>query len=233
MDFVNFDAPKVMNAIDGIISDLAAKNDKPQGYPFSKIIVYSMDDYIPFFMPQYEHRKAKDLPTMVKLDFKKAGKVFGEKVKEMQQNLSNVPPEFLTVAERFPQTDEITRKTTGCRKYLVEVETEDMSDLWQAICFKKAVRKYITEDLGMSITPPIFGDKYPEKNPEVITPRVWVHFIDGLEEIYQALEEHGDAVFADTPIRLRLRSRKDIYHNTPLPEGVEANILGCTVVIVW
>lgn len=228
---MTFDPVKDMNAIDGVISYLASRTGRPQGYPFSKITIYSVNPDISKFMPEYEHKAASCLKEMRKLDFKKAGKIFGKETQKMKDNLDSVPEEYIIISDRFDVIDEPKRKATGCRQYMVEVETEDCPELWEAICFKKSVKEYVTENLMLNINPCVFGDKYPDKNHEVI-PRVWCHFIDGPESLYESLEIHGERVFSDTPIRLRLRTRKEI-HDGYMPAGVRAEIDGCRIAIYW
>lgn len=198
-----------MNAIDGAIADLAARTDRPQGYPFSKITVYSVCKEVAAFMPYLEYIPAADVPAMRKLDFKKAGKVYGSKVQEMKNDLSQVPEEFIITASRFDMVDEPTRKTTGCRKHMIEVECQDQEDKWLAIQFRKAIKKYITEDMEINIVPPVFGDKFPELNEQCV-PRVIVTLGNCSERLYQALEEYGLAAFSDYPIRLHIPSRQYI-----------------------
>lgn len=203
MEFV----PEIdMNAIDGAIADLAARNNRPQGYPFSKIRVFSVCPEVAAFMPCLEYVPASDVPAMRKLDFKKAGRVYGSKVQEMKNDLSQVPEEFIITASRFDTVDEPTRKTTGCRKHMIEVECENQEDKWLAIQFRKAIKKYITEDMAINIVPPIFGDKYPELNEPCVA-RMIVLLGNCSERLYQALERHGKSEFSDYPIRLRIPSR--------------------------
>jgi hypothetical protein len=203
---MEFDAVSDMNAIDGVIADLAARTNRPQGYPFSKVTVYSVCPEIEAFMPHFYHVPAIEVPSMRKLDFKKAGKVFGAKVQEMKNDLTSVPEEFIITASRFDPVDEPKRKTTGCRKYLIEVETDDCSERWSAILFRKALKKYVTEDMEINIVPPIFGDKYPEPNDPCVA-RVTITLGNCTEKLYQALEMFGHDEFADLPIRLRIPSR--------------------------
>lgn len=207
---MNFDAVQDMNAIEGVIASLAAKTNRPQGYPFSKITIYSTQPEIADFMPEYEHLPARNLPFMRRLDFKKAGKVYGSKVQDMKNRLDEVPDEFLIIAERFNPVDELKQKTTGCRKYMVEVEHDDQENRWLAIQFKKTIKKFITEDLGLNITPSVFGDKYPEMNPPCI-PRVGCKLFNCKEDLYQALEKYGYDEFAETPIRLVIPTRKELW----------------------
>lgn len=204
-----FDPIADMNAIDGIIADLASKTDRPQGYPFSKVTVYSVCPEVSMFMPHLNYVPASNIPSMKKLDFKRAGKAFPDKVKEWKSDLSKAPEEFVITADRFNQIDESTRKTTGCRKFLIEVENEDQEDRWLVIQFRKSIKKYITEDMAINIVPPIFGDKYPELNPTCVA-RVIVTLGDCSERLYQALEEYGEDEFADYPIRLHIPSRQYI-----------------------
>lgn len=199
-----------MNAIDGAIADLAARIDRPQGYPFSEIIVYSVCPEVEKFMPYVHYFPAENLPSMRKLDFKKAGKVFGNKVQEMKNDLSQVPDEYIITATRFEPVDEPMRKTTGCCKHLIEVECEDQEERWLVIEFRKAIKKYITEDLDIHIVPSIFGDKYPAPNRTAIA-RVFVDIIDCSEALYQALEKWGKMEFSNMPIRLRIPSRLQLY----------------------
>ena len=110
------DAVKDMAAIEGARADLSSKTDKPSGYPFSNVTVYSTEPLMRKFMPEYDFREASSLESMRKLDFKKAGKYYGSKVQEMKNRLDEVPKEFIITADVFPQTDEFNRKTTGCRK---------------------------------------------------------------------------------------------------------------------
>lgn len=203
---MNFNPIIDMNAIDGVIADLAAYTKRPQGYPFSKITIYSVCPEIAVFMPHFNYISAAHVPSMRKLDFKKAGKIFGAKVQQMKTDLSQVPDEFIITASRFDAIDECTRKTTGCRKHLIEVECENQKDKWLVIQFRKAIKKYITEDMGINIVPPIFGDRYPELNEPFIA-RVVVTLGNCSEKLYQALEEHGVDEFAAYPIRLRIPSR--------------------------
>jgi hypothetical protein len=206
MEFV----PEIdMNAIDGAIADLAARTDRPQGYPFSKVMVYSVCPEVAAFMPYLNYVSAANVPSMRKLDFKKAGKVFGSKVQEMKNDLSKAPDEYIITASRFDAIDEPTRKTTGCRKHMIEVECQDQEDKWLATQFRKAIKKYVTEDMAINIVPPIFGDKYPELNESCVA-RVVVTLGNCSERLYQALEEHGKAEFAEYPIRLYIPSRQYI-----------------------
>lgn len=202
----SFDPIADMNAINGCIADLAARTDRPQGYPFSKIRVCSVCPEVALFMPYLDYVPASDVPSMRKLDFKRAGKIFGSKVQEMKNDLSKVPEEFIITASRFDTVNEPTRKTTVCRKFMIEVECQDQEDKWLAIQFRKAIKKYITEDMAINIVPPIFGDKYPELNEPFIA-RVVVTLGNCSERLYQAFEEHGVAEFAEYPIRLRIPSR--------------------------
>lgn len=219
-----FDPIADMNAIDGAIADLAARTDRPQGYPFSKITVYSVCPEIANFMPSFNHVGASEVPSMRKLDFKKAGKVFGSMVQEMKNDLSKVPEEFIITASRFDAADESTRKTTGCRKYMVQVECQDQEDRWLAIQFRKAIKQYVTEDLRLNIVPAIFkdtmntheewlktGKNYKEETP--VIPRVTIILGNCSERLYQSLEKHGEAEFSDYPITLNIPSRSYICNN--------------------
>jgi hypothetical protein len=222
-----------MNAIDGVIAELASRTDRPQGYPFSRITVTSVCPEILPFLPHLNHIAASDLPQMRRLDFKKAGKAMGAEVKGAKERLargdaSGIPPEFIITAEQFDPVDEPTRKTTGCRKYLVEVECEDCPDRWEAICFRKAVKKYVTEELALNIVPPIFGDKYPEPNPPCVA-RVTCRIFDCKESLYQALEQWGTIEFADLPIRLSLPTRVELYRGLNR-DGYAAHTVGGAVV---
>lgn len=217
---MSFDPVIDMNAIDGAIADLAARTDRPQGYPFSKITIFSVCPEIRAFMPEFIHVSASEVPSMRKLDFKKAGKVFGNRVQEMKKDLSIVPEEYIITAPRFESVDELAKKTTGCRKYLIEIESEDQDDRWLAVQFRKLIRRYITEDLDIQIVPPIFGDKYPEMNRPPVA-RVFVDLIDCSETLFQALEIWGMHEFSDTPIRLNLPSRKDISDGLDMQDCIE------------
>lgn len=201
-----------MNAIDGAIADLASRTHRPRGYPFSKITIYSVCPEVKIFMPYLNYVSAENVPAMRKLDFKKAGKVFGSKIQEMKNNLSEVPEEFIIMATRFDDIDELTRKTTGCRKHMIEVECEDQEDKWLVIQFRKAIKKYLTEDMGINIVPPVFGDKYPELNKACVA-RVTVTLGNCSERLYQALEQYGIAEFAEYPIRFHVPSRHYICDN--------------------
>jgi hypothetical protein len=128
-----------MNKIDCVIAEFAAKTSRPQGYPFSGVTVSSVFPKVAALMPRFRHVPASQVPSMRKLDFKKAGKVFGSRVHQMKDRLDEVPEEFIITASRFDPVDEPRRKTTGCRKYLVEVETEDCPERWEAIRFRKSV----------------------------------------------------------------------------------------------
>lgn len=215
MQFV-LDAPKEMASIEGIISELASRTTRPSGYPFSKVSVYAVnyEEIKPFekYINAYflEIKPITGLPYMKKLDFKKAGKVFGNAVQQMKDNLSEVPEEYLITAERFDVVDEQLRKTTGCRKYLIECEIDEVPELWEVILFRKEIKKYITETLNINIVPPIFGDKYPEENPTYCCPRVVVTLGSCKEYLYQALEEYGKQEFASYPIRVHIPTRIQI-----------------------
>lgn len=211
-----------MSAIEGIIADLSAKTDRPQGYPFSKITVYSACHVSASrFMPEYCHASADKAGQEPKLDFKKAGKAFPEKVKEWKADLSKVPCEFLVHSTVFDKVDESKRKTTGDRRFLVEVGCEAMPDLWLVIQFRKAVKKYVTEDLALNIVPAIFRDTFTSddeflatgkmyKDEAPVIPRVIVTIGNCSERLYQALEEYGVKEFAGLPIRIRIPSRQYI-----------------------
>lgn len=207
-----FDAIKDMNSIDGVIADLASKTNRPQGYPFSKVTLYSVCPEIKDFMPDFIYVPAENVPSMRKLDFKKAGKIFGDKIKEMKNDLSSVPDEFIITASRFDAVDEPTKKTTGCRKYLIEIENKEQDDRWLAIQFRKAIKKYITEDMGVNILPAIFGDKYPDFNESCVA-RVTITIGDCSERLYQALQVYGVKEFAEYPIRIKMLSRSYICEN--------------------
>lgn len=186
---------KTTSAIEGAISQLSAKRThRPRGYPFSKIRVFYIDETeVPFLkavFPHVEFKPASNLESMVRLDFKKAGPVYKNNVKEIAKDLSKVPKEFLKVAEFFPEG----LATTKCRKFLVEVEDEDMPELWDVICFKKAVKKYLTEDLGYNIVHPVFGG--PEGKP--LTYRVFLTLVNCKESLYQALEQYGKKIFIES-----------------------------------
>lgn len=219
MEFEPFES---MSAIEGIIADLAAKTDRPQGYPFSKITVYSAHhEMAARFMPEYSHASAEKAGQKPKLDFKKAGKAFPEKVKEWKSDLSKVPSEFLIHSTIFDKVDEMMRKTTGDGRFLVEVECDDMPDLWLVIQFRKAVKKYVTEDLALNIVPAIFRDTFTSddefqktgkmyKDETTVVPRVIVTLGNCSERLYQALEQYGVKEFAELPIRINIPSRRYI-----------------------
>lgn len=222
---MQFELYNDMSAIEGIIADLAAKTDRPQGYPFSKVKVYSACHKMAAqFMPEYFHAPAEAAGQEPKLDFKKAGKAFPDKVKEWKADLSKVPSEFLIHSILFDKTDENNRKTTGDRRYLVEVECEDMPDLWLVIQFRKAVKKYITENMGLNIVPAIFRDTFTSdeefvatgqmyKNETPVVARVNVTLGNCSERLYQALEQYGVQEFAELPIRINIPSRQYICNN--------------------
>lgn len=216
-----FDPITDMNAIEGAISDLAALTNRPQGYPFSKITLYSVCPEMKAFMPHLEYIPAENVPSMRKLDFKKAGKVFGNKVQEMKNDLSQVPEEYIITASRFDLVDEPTRKTTGCRKYMVEVECHDQKDKWLVIQFRKAIKQYVTEDLALNIVPAIFRDTFTSneefiaigkmyKDETGVISRVIITLGNCSEVLYEALEEFGHEEFAELPIRLRIPPRQYI-----------------------
>lgn len=222
MQFEPFDD---MSAVEGIIADLSAKTDRPQGYPFSKVTIYSACHKMAArFMPEYSHAPAEEAGQEPKLDFKKAGKAFPDKVKEWKADLSKVPAEFLIHSTLFDKTEEKNRKTTGDRRYLVEVEGADMPDLWFVIQFRKAVKKYITEDMRLNIVPAIFRDTFTSdeefaatgemyKNETPVVARVIVTLGNCSEYLYQALEQYGAQEFAELPIRIRIPSRQYICDN--------------------
>jgi hypothetical protein len=218
---MDFDPLLDMNAIDGCTSDLAARTDRPQGYPFSKVTIYSVRPEIAKFMPYFAHASADDVPSMRKLDFKKAGKMFPEKVKEWKNDLSRAPEEFIVTASRFDATDEPRRKTTGCRKYLIEVECENQEDRWLTVQFRKAVKYHITEVMKLNIVPAIFRDTFTSdevfsatgkmyKDETPVIPRVIVTLGNCKESLYQSLEKYGKEEFVDLPIHLRIPARNDI-----------------------
>lgn len=200
---------KDMNSIEGVLSDLAARTGRPQGYPFSKITLYSVAKGIERAFPEFVHKEASGLKEMRKLDFAKAGKVFGSKVQQMKNDLDNVPSEFIITAELFPPIDEPVRKTTGCRKYLIEVETEDCPEQWLAVQFRKEIKKYVTETLGLNIVPSVFGGS----TDTACIPRVIVTIGNCKESLYQALQKYGEYEFKEYPIRLKIPSREFIANH--------------------
>lgn len=219
-----FDPVTDMNAIDGAIADLAARNDRPQGYPFSKITLYSVCPQIAGFMPHLNYVSASEVPSMRRLDFKKAGRVFGNKVQEMKNDLSQVSEEYIITAQRFDSVDDLQKKTTGCRKYMIEVECNDQEDRWLAIQFRKAIKEYITETLAINIVPAIFTDTMTSDEEYKATGEMWkdtapcvarviVTLGNCSECLYQALEEYGVDEFAEYPIRLHIPSRQHICDN--------------------
>lgn len=226
-----FDPITDIGAIEGCIADLASRTNRPQGYPFSKIIVYSVVPEIKLFMPKLNHASAIGFGPQDKLDFKKAGKLFPEKVKEWKANISLAPREFVTTTLLCDPVDEATRKTTGCRKYLIEVECQDQEDRWLAIQFRKAIKQYITEDLALNIVPAIFRDTFTSdeefvttgkmyKDEKPVVPRVNVVLGNCKERLYHALlqrnsifdypysfDNYATQEFADYPIRIGIPSR--------------------------
>ena len=38
----NFDPTEDMGALEGLVSELASRTDRPQGYPFSEVIIYAV-----------------------------------------------------------------------------------------------------------------------------------------------------------------------------------------------
>ena len=208
-----FDPVKDTTAIEGCISELSARNNKPSGYPFSKITVYSVDSTMPIagFFPKYTHLAGSNIDCMKKLDFKKAGKVFGDKIQEMKKDLSSVPAEYIIASDIFPIFDEKTRKTTGCKKYLIEVECEEQDEKWLVIQFRKALKKYITEDMNIPLAGAPFTDNYPKSNPKWVL-FVYVKLGECSEKLYQALELYGKKEFAKYPIRLQMPTREYIYN---------------------
>lgn len=224
-----FDPIADLNAIDGIISDLASRTGRPQGYPFSKVTVYAVPyaeirPFIPRLETDYvEVRPAKNLPCMKKLDFKKAGPLLKNRVQDAKNDLAegidvcekySLPSDCLKIAERFDPVDEPLRKTTGCRKYLIECESADMDDLWLVIKFRKQIKKYVTEDLALNIVPPVFGSE--SREPTVPKVRITVKSVS--ERLYQALIKYGEKEFAKYPIRLKIPSRKELWGFVADPE---------------
>lgn len=228
-----FDPEKDMAAIEGVVSELAALSDRPKGYPFSKIHLYSacpeMRKYYEFLeLDNLEYHEAIELSQMKKLNFKLVGKLFGDKVPRIKKSLENgediltkfsLPSEALIISDRIPEAKEKTRRTTGCRKYLIEIESEECAEHWVAIQFRKMIKKYVTENLRINIVPLVFGDKYPECN-EVCVPRVWCDLINCSESLYQALEIYGKQEFSYFPIRLNIPTRKQIYDGLDLSGSV-------------
>lgn len=207
---------KKMNAIEGVLSFLAAKREhRPQGYPFSKVTVYCVSqedrEFLSGVFKEYSFKSASQLESMVKLDFKKAGPVYGAKVKELAKDLSKVPEEFLKVSEKFPASD----NTTKCRMFFIETEDEDMDELWDVITFKKAVKKYLTEDLNLNIVHPVFGGS---TDVPYVT-RVYITIVNCKEKLYQALEKYGEKVFLENPLVLRILPRH------LLPEASEEDVI--------
>lgn len=221
---------EVMPAIEGVVNSLSG--DRPSGYPFSRIRVYCLEGAdilaacasgFDLVCEELEFSAADKAENMAGLDFKKAGKEKPDSVKEWVQLIkegksSQVPNEYLTTKTLFPQTKEPNKATTSCRKYLVEVERNDCPEYWEAIKFKKQIKKYITEDLGINITPALFGGD--EKEP--FATRVIVEVSDMKESLYQALEKFGEFAFADTPIRLVLPERHNIRVGAPHKIGDSA-----------
>lgn len=201
---------KDMGAIEGVISNLSAKRThRPQGYPFSKVTVYCISDSdaknLSIVFQDFTFKPAATLDSMVKLDFKKAGPVYGKKVKELAKDLSQVPKEYLTISTLFPVSD----NTTKCRRFYVEVEDEDIGDLWTVIKLKKSVKKFLTEELKLNIVPTVLGG--PEDQP--LTYRTILTLVDCKERIYEPLKEYGPKVFLQNPLILRVPDR----HQLPNP----------------
>lgn len=206
-----------MNAIEGVVSELASRDDYPQGYPFKRVTVWATRGAVSHFdcydivADELRFLPASQAKDMKVLDFRKAGKDRPDMVKHWKDNFDEIPAEYLITHTQFPQTDEPTRKTTSCRRYLVEVERDDMPERWAVIQFRKAIKKYITEDLELNIMPCVFGDKYPAENPPVVS-KVLVDLLDCSEFLYQALEEYGYEEFSHYPIRLKIPTRKELWH---------------------
>jgi len=218
-----YNAMEALDSIDGILSELSSLSDRPQGYPFSKIIIYStnlqLQKLLPYLPFNTSVKDAAELTFMQKkLDFRKAGKILGSKTNQVKEMLArgediseyNLPEDCIIASTKFPIIKEQKRRTTGCCQFLICVEDEECPELWEVIKFRRAVKKYITEDLNLHIVPPIFGDKYPEKNNDNLITRVNVRVLNCAESLYQALETYGKMEFASLPIRLTLPSRGEL-----------------------
>ena len=220
-----FKALESLDSIDGILSELSSLTNRPQGYPFSKITIYSTNNelhkLIKYLPLNTEVKSASELTFMSKkLDFRKAGKILGKdtnKVKDLLEagadiSSYNLPDDCIISATIFPIIKENNRRTTSCRKFLICVENDDCEDLWNVIQFRKSVKEYVTEILGLNINPVVFGDKYPKDNPDEITTGLTIKLLNCKESLYQALQKHGYREFAQLPIRLNIPSRAELYN---------------------
>lgn len=229
-----FEPLEALGALEGLISELASKTNRAQGYPFSEVIIYAVpyNELRPWiqYLDCYNVtlKSTENLSSLRKFNFKVAGKILNQQVKEAKLDFDNgidvltkynLPSEAITTSDRFDVVDEPLRKTTGCRQYLVECKNDDCPDLWRTIQFRKEVKKYITEVMKVHLVPTVFGDKYPEMN-EAACPRVMVELLDCSETLYRALEEYGYDEFAQHPIRLKIPTREQLHNAKPRTDYV-------------
>lgn len=233
---------EVLREIEGTLSDLASvAENRPKGYPFSKVLIKTKKANI--FRDALEIN-SEDVKWIISepdkvsatLNFKLAGKILKSAIPQakaavargsFQRTLqgwsidgihNNLPLECITISDRFPVISEISRQTCKSGKAIVEVSRSDASDLWLVIQFRRAVKAYLTEILGLNLLAEVFREKTTfydntETRPAV-TPRVFINLVDCSEELYQALEVYGRSQFQErSPLILKLPERSAILAN--------------------
>lgn len=192
------------------------------------------------------------------LDFKKAGPIVKDKVNEVKKLLQtyafkindNGDYEFdngiiLPVDCVNCKTELISKNSkiigTANGLYLIEVDDSENEDHWRAISFKKMIKKYLTEDLGLNITNTIFGGpgdmlplekgekayqhdkKYAPRNSQAydLVARINLTIVNCKESLYQSLEQYGKQEFNDVPINLFLRGRTWCFENKDITNQVK------------
>jgi hypothetical protein len=236
---------ELQRSVEGIISQISAESKRPRGYPYRKITVYLVGKYKMLSKLEnphtaYEEKPADLLEDMLTLNFKIAGKIFGKNVQKAKELITTaertedgwkllgvrLPTEAIVPRETIPVANEINRKTTPCRRALIETDGGDEEDHWLTLQFSKTVKKYITEDLRWNYLPEIFKAPrcFDEFGEEQDTLYVTVTFVDGSETLYQSLQLYG--AFKGLPITLKLPDRE-----TMLSLKHNHTVFGCKLLI--
>lgn len=192
------------------------------------------------------------------LDFKKAGPIVKDKVNDVKKLLQTngfkinerkeyefengvvLPEDCVNCkTELLSKNPKVIATTNGL--YLIEVDDSDNEEHWLAVSFKKMIKKYLTEDLGLSITHPIFGGpgdmlpldkgetarehelKHMERNMQAYdyVCRVNLTIVNCTEALYQSLEKYGKQEFNDVPINLKIKPRQWCYDNKDIDNQVK------------
>ena len=216
-----YDIRLAFNAVDGVLSNNMAEPiaSKLTLEFLDADLMKDMECFKNAFDCHYLDIKYKlaEGSDSLSIDFKKAGKRLGKDMKIAKAAFDKGDIGLFLVCELITATKfkrGLLAYNDTIRVHLEFAASPEIAEYNQVLEFRRELKKYITETLGINIVPNIW--RSPD-DPALSTRVLSVTLCDCTESLYQACHKFAPKIFANTLFNFTIPSRFDLH------KGVKGN----------